>query len=139
MVKEYRNSSVSLFSGSARDEAQHRRRPMIRFTLAAITAVLTLSFAMPVSAQATVHGPSICRMPIEALDKGLPPTPTAGAILPGYETTTRPWSAPVGHRQPQAADIQVIDVTSSISSIDQALMQENARINRLIHGVCRGC
>jgi len=112
---------------------------MIRFTLAAMTAVLTLSFAMPVSAQATGHGPSICQMPIEALDKGLPPAPAAGAVLPGCETTTRPWSAPVGHRQPQAADIQVTDVTSSISSIDQALIQENARIDRLIQGVCKGC
>jgi hypothetical protein len=112
---------------------------MIRFTLAAITIVLTASFAMPVSAQATVHGPSICRMPIEALDKGVPPAPTAGALPAGCETTTRPWSAPVGHRQPQAADVQASDVTSSISSIDEALVQENARINRLIQGVCRGC
>jgi hypothetical protein len=112
---------------------------MIRFTLIAITAVLTLSFATPVSAQATGREPPACRMPIEALDNGAPPAPTASALPAGCETTTRPWSAPVGHRQPQAVDVQAIDVTSSISSIDQALVQENARIDRLIQGVCRGC
>ena len=112
---------------------------MIRLAFSAITAVLTLSFAMPASTQATGHEPPVCRMPIEALDKGVPPAPTAGALPPGCETTTRPWSAPVGHRQPQAADVQATDVTSSISSINRALAQENARIDRLIQGVCRGC
>ena len=108
---------------------------MNRFTLPAITAVLTLSFAIPVSAQAAVRELPICRMPIEALENDAPPAPTASALLPGRETSTLPWSAPVGHHQPQAAD-----VTSSIpSSIDQALVQENARIDRVIQGVCRGC
>jgi hypothetical protein len=111
---------------------------MIRFTPPAITAVLTLSFAIPVSAQATVREP-ICRMPIEALDNGVPPAPAAGVLPIGCETTTRPWSAPVGHRQPQALDVHSTDVTSSISSTDQALARENARIDRLIQGVCRGC
>jgi hypothetical protein len=109
---------------------------MIRFALPAITAVLMLSSAIPVSAQAV--GPTVCRMPIEALDNATPPSPTANATLARCETATRPWSAPVGHRQPQAVDAQAADVTSSIS-IDRALMQENARIDRLIQGICRGC
>jgi len=109
---------------------------MIRFPLLAIAAVMTLSFAMRVSAQAAVHEPPICRMPIEALESGVPPAPTASAVPAGCETTTRPWSAPIGHRQPQAADVRAVDVTSSI---DEALVQENARIDRLIQGVCRGC
>jgi hypothetical protein len=112
---------------------------MNRFALPAMAAILPLSFAMPASAQATAHEPPICRMPIDALDKNAPPAPTASAIPAGCERTTRPWSAPVGHRQPQAADMQVNNVTSSISAIDQAQVQENARINRLIQGVCRGC
>jgi len=112
---------------------------MIRFPLVATVAVMTLSFAMPVSAQATVRDLPICRMPIEALDSGTPPAPTASAVPMGCETTTRPWSAPVGHRQPQAIDVEAADVTSSISSIDQALVQENARIDRVIQGICRGC
>jgi hypothetical protein len=112
---------------------------MIRSALPAITAVLMLSSAIPASAQAIVHGPTVCRMPIEALDNATPPSPTANATLARCETATRPWSAPVGHRQPQAVDAQAADVTSSISSIDRALMQENARIDRLIQGICRGC
>jgi hypothetical protein len=108
---------------------------MIRLTLPAITAVLTLSFAIPVPVQAAVHELPVCRMPIEALENDAPPAPNASALPPGRETSTLPWSAPVGHRQPQAAD-----VTSSIpSSIDQALVQENARIDRVIQGVCKGC
>jgi hypothetical protein len=108
---------------------------MNRFTLPAITAALTLSFAILVSVQAAVHELPVCRMPIEALENDAPTAPTASALPPGRETSTLPWSAPVGHRQPQAAD-----VTSSIpSSIDQALVQENARIDRVIQGVCRGC
>jgi hypothetical protein len=96
-------------------------------------------FAVPASAQATVHERQECQLSIDAHGGTAPPAPTADALPAGCETTTRPWSAPVGHRQPQAADVQVSDVTSSISSIDQALMQENAKINRLIQGVCRGC
>ncbi|MGA8901970.1 hypothetical protein [Bradyrhizobium sp.] len=52
---------------------------MIRFTLPAIAAVLTLSSAIPVSAQAIVLGPSVCRMPIEALDNSTPSAPAARA------------------------------------------------------------
>ena len=112
---------------------------MIRFSVPAMATVMTLSFAVPVSVQATAHGASRCRLPFEALENDTLPAPTADAIPPGCETVTRPWSAPVGHRQPQAADVQTKDVTSSTSSIDQALVQENARVNRLIQGVCKGC
>jgi hypothetical protein len=111
---------------------------MIRFTLPAIAAALTLSFALPLSsAQATVHEQPSCPMPFEALESDTLPAPTANAIPSGCETATRPWSAPVGHRQPQAVD--VTDAPQSTSSIDRALVQENARVNRLIRGVCRGC
>jgi hypothetical protein len=44
-----------------------------------------------------------------------------------------PWSAPVGHRQPQAADV------SAAKSFEQALDEENAKVDRLIKGICRGC
>ena len=112
---------------------------MNRFAFSAIAAVMTLSFAMPVSTQATVHAPATCHIPIEVSNGGALAAPTAGTIPTGCETATRPWSAPVGHRQPQAADVQATDITSSMSSIDQALVQENARIDRVIQGVCRGC
>ncbi len=31
--------------------------------------------------------------------------PSFRPSMPGHETATRPWSAPVGHRQPRAADV----------------------------------
>jgi hypothetical protein len=50
------------------------------------------------------------------------------------ETMTRPWSAPVGHRQPRLADIP-----ASISASQQIIDPEDANIDRKISGVCRGC
>jgi|SRR5579864_5340858 len=109
---------------------------MISYTLSGLALVLPLTFAMPVSAQATVHEPPGCRLSIEAEGGGTPPAPTNDALPRGCETVTIPWSAPVGHRQPQAAD-----VTSSkpSSSIDRELSEENARVDRLVKGICRGC
>jgi hypothetical protein len=52
----------------------------------------------------------------------------------GLETTTRPWSAPVGHRQPRAAD-----VPTSTSVSQQSLDEEDANVDRKINSVCRGC
>ena len=54
--------------------------------------------------------------------------------LPGKETTTRPWTAPVGHRQPHAADIPA----TALATPD-VLDQEDALIDRKISGICRGC
>jgi hypothetical protein len=47
------------------------------------------------------------------------------------ETTIRPWSAPIGHRQPRAADVPA----STTVHIDP----EEAVVDRKIRGVCRGC
>lgn len=106
---------------------------MIRFALPGMAIVLSLIAAAPVAAQATLdESPTKCRLLVEA--EGQLPAPTTDALPAGCETTTRPWSAPVGHHQPQAAD-----VTSSTSSPDQALADEHARIDRVIRGVCRGC
>jgi hypothetical protein len=54
------------------------------------------------------------------------------ALAAGYETATRPWSAPVGHRQPRAADIPA-------SASQQILDQEGAIVDRKISNICRGC
>jgi hypothetical protein len=54
----------------------------------------------------------------------------------GNETTTRPWSAPVGHCQPHAADIPS---SNSEAAAQQFFDQENAMVDRKIQGVCRGC
>lgn len=50
------------------------------------------------------------------------------------ETTTKPWMAPVGHRQPRAVDIPQSAMTSP-----QIIGQEDAAIDRKIKSVCRGC
>ena len=52
--------------------------------------------------------------------------------LAAGETATKPWSAPVGHRQPRA-----VDIPPSLSS--QTLEQEDIYVDRKISGICRGC
>jgi hypothetical protein len=58
---------------------------------------------------------------------------TTPALASG-ETTTRPWSAPVGHHQPRAADVP----TSTSLSL-QIRDKEDVDIDRKISNVCRGC
>jgi hypothetical protein len=58
----------------------------------------------------------------------------ATPALAAGETATRPWSAPVGHRQPRATD-----VPTSTSASQQTLDQEDANVDRKISNVCRGC
>ncbi len=56
----------------------------------------------------------------------------ATPALAAGETTTRPWSAPVGHRQPRT-----VDIPPSVSP--QPLDQEDIEVDRKIRGICRGC
>ena len=116
---------------------------MTRLALLGMTTILALAFATPASLQATVRQAPACRLSVEALNGAGPPAPTANALPPGCETSTLPWSAPVGHRQPKAIDVSSSassSVSSSASSsIDQAVLEENARIDEVIKGVCRGC
>jgi hypothetical protein len=53
-------------------------------------------------------------------------------VLAANETTTLPWSAPVGHRQPRAADIPS-------STSHRIIDPEDTIVDRKIQGVCRGC
>jgi hypothetical protein len=53
---------------------------------------------------------------------------------PGNETATRPWSAPAGHHQPRA-----IDVLTSDSSFEEFFEDEDARVDRIVRNICRGC
>jgi hypothetical protein len=55
-------------------------------------------------------------------------------VLAAGETATKPWLAPVGHRQPRAADIP-----ASTSASQQIFDQEDAAVDRKISNVCRGC
>jgi hypothetical protein len=86
---------------------------MIDFKRFGLAATLSVALTVPPFAQATIR--------------------RSGALsIAANETTTRPWSAPVGHRQPRAADIPA-------SSPQQMIDPEDASVDRKIGGVCRGC
>lgn len=57
---------------------------------------------------------------------------TITPALAAGETATKPWSAPVGHRQPRAADIPA-------AASQHTLDQEDAMVDRKISNICRGC
>jgi hypothetical protein len=60
---------------------------------------------------------------------------SVATITPGLaagETATKPWSAPVGHRQPRTADIPA-------AASQHTLDQEDAMVDRKISNICRGC
>jgi len=50
----------------------------------------------------------------------------------GNEMATKPWSAPVGHHQPTAVDVLESDFQLSPD-------QEDAKVDRVVRGICRGC
>ena len=90
---------------------------MINSNILVTVAILAVVPAIPVRAQAPV--PDVLSF-----------HPSAA----GKETTTRPWTAPVGHRQPRA-----IDVPSSASGSQYLFEQEDLNVDRKISGICRGC
>ena len=115
---------------------------MDKFTLLGAAAILSMTFATPVVGQAVSKGSGACPLssqgPAVDADRGTSgaraPAPSARPLPAGCETTTIPWSAPVGHRQPQATDVQ-----SSAVSYEQIFDREDATVDRMIRGICRGC
>ena len=128
---------------------------MNKFSLLGVAAVLSTALATQVLAQAVVQEPGAYAFYHPNGDLGIGSTPPqrreetiagrgtldAMALAPsfhpsmaGQETTTRPWSAPVGHRQPRTAD-----VLTSTSVFPYVLDQEDANVDRKIIGICRGC
>jgi hypothetical protein len=86
---------------------------MINFRRLGLAAILSAAIASPALAQAMSHDP---------------------LAYASNETATRPWLAPVGHRQPRA-----IDFPASMSTPQQIIDQEDAIVDRKIRGICRGC
>jgi hypothetical protein len=107
---------------------------MITSRLYGTAIILSLMALAPISTQTNLDGPHVCRLPVEPQNDAVPSAPGLGALPKGCETSTLPWSAPVGHRQPQAAD-----VISSTLLFDLDILDDNARIDRLVNGICRGC
>ena len=96
---------------------------MARFTLVCAAAILSAAAAAPALAQTAIRGTT------DAMASA--PLPSAKR---GSETSTLPWSAPVGHRQPR-----VDEVPASERLTREALDQEDAIVNRKINNICRGC
>ena len=86
---------------------------MTIFRLIGLAAILSAAMATPVLAQAMAQEPR---------------------AYASNETTTMPWSAPIGHRQPRA-----VDIPASTSASQQIIDQEDANVDRKVKGVCRGC
>ena len=114
--------------------ARRRELRVTRFLFFGTAAVFLMMFATRLPAQAIMAEQDTC--PISGNVSGVArfPVPSARLLPHGCETSTRPWSAPVGHRQPQAAD-----VAAPSSSFEQDVDEEHAKIHRVIRGICRGC
>ena len=127
----------------------------IKFSLLSImmfqmTAVVTPAFPQGVTQDSAACASSGPKAELETESAPSPPRKvivvnrgTADALasdssgrpwIPGNETATKPWSAPAGHHQPRA-----IDVLTSDSSFEQILEDEDARVDRIVRNICRGC
>jgi hypothetical protein len=128
---------------------------MTKFTFLSVATILSTVLATPVLAQAVIQEPGTYAFyhPNGDLRIGSAPpqrreevvaghgaadamalAPSFRPSMAGEETTTTPWSAPVGHRQPRAAD-----VPKSMSVSRHVLDQEDANVDRKISGICRDC
>src|SRR5579871_5125322 len=81
-----------------------RRHLMTRFSRLALVAILSTAIASPSFASSPVRPRGATAVGLGKADVML-----AASFVPssrrGLETTTRPWSAPVGHRQPRVVDV----------------------------------
>jgi hypothetical protein len=128
---------------------------MTKFTLLGVVANLSAAIATTSLAQNHIQEMGAYASYHQGGSSGIAPTPiqrrevtvvgrgtadvmASASSIPssrrGLETTTRPWLAPVGHRQPRAAD-----VPTSTSVSQQSLDEEDANVDRKINSVCRGC
>jgi len=121
--------------------------------LLAIATLLTVAIATPVFSHDAKQGPEAVASVEPGAISGARDTSTQGGSeftvgqikptkapepdspwVPGNETATQPWSAPVGHHQPRASD-----APTAPASVQQMLDEEDARIDRIVRSICRGC
>src|ERR1700730_452286 len=131
------------------------RQSMTNCTLLGVATILSTALATPVLAKAFIqesgayalYHPNgnlgIASAPPRRREEVVAARGTADAMalapsfrpsMAGKETTNRPWTAPVGHRQPSAADVR-----TSTSVSQYVLDPEDANVDRKISGICRGC
>jgi hypothetical protein len=137
------------------NENQRETHSMTKCSLLSVTVILSAAIATPVFAQTVTQerGAYALYLPNRGLGVGsarsqrqdvpivshgtadaMASAPPVRPWAAGKETATRPWSAPVGHHQPGAAD-----VPASTSASEQILDQEDANVDRIVRSVCRGC
>jgi hypothetical protein len=137
------------------NENQRETHSMTKCSLLSVAVILSTAIAAPVFAQTVTQEPSAYALYLPNGDLGVRSAPSQPQDVPtvshgtadamasapsvrtwaaGNETATRPWSAPVGHHQPSAAD-----VPASTSASEQILDQEDANVDRIVRSVCRGC
>jgi hypothetical protein len=137
------------------NQNQRETHSMTKCSLLSVAVILSTAIAAPVLAKTVKQEPSAYALYLPNGDLGVGPTPSQRQDVPtvshgtadamasapsvrpwgaGNETATRPWSAPVGHHQPSAAD-----VPESLSASEQILDQEDATVDRIVRSVCRGC
>jgi hypothetical protein len=119
---------------------------MTKRFLLIMSVILSTAIAAPVFAQAVVREPDAYflylssappqQQNVSIVNPGKTDTmPSAPSVRPwkaGNEMATKPWSAPVGHHQPTAVD--VLEADSRLT-----LDQEDAKVDRIVRGICRGC
>jgi hypothetical protein len=109
---------------------------MIRRLLVSMSAILSTAIAAPLFAQPVVREPDAYALYLPDTGAGIESAPPQRQeVRPwkaGSETVTRPWSAPAGHHQPTAADVLKPDSQLTLD-------QEDAKVDRIVRGVCRGC
>lgn len=123
---------------------------MTKRFLFSMSVILSTAIAAPVYAQAVAQEPYLPNMGFgiasapshrrdvsivsHGTDDAMTFAPSVRPWRAGNETATRPWSAPVGHHQPSAAD-----VLESTSASQPILDQEDLSVDRIVRSVCRGC
>jgi hypothetical protein len=86
---------------------------MTNFKVLGLAAILSAAIAPALSAQTMFHDP---------------------LVMASNETATKPWAAPVGHRQVHASDLPA-SLREDLLHLDP----EDAMVDRKISGICRGC
>jgi len=117
-----------------RNEPTMRRTSMIK--LLAATAILSSVFANPALAQAVIQESGVYAKNSANADLGIGSLPPSRGAIATATAKTTVWPAPVGHRQPRAADIPSL---GSRRKASLSLDQEDAAVDRKINSICRGC
>jgi hypothetical protein len=156
-IREYPESTGSLGDQKrlCAHENQRETLSMNKRSLLSMSVILSTAIATPVFAQAITQEPDARalylpsmslgtedalaqRRDMPAVDRGaaeaMASSPSTRPWTAGNETKTKPWSAPLGHHQPSAAD--VIEAASASRPV---LDQEDARVDQIVRGICRGC